>query len=158
MKRLILNPITLAAFLMMFLVSGSGLFVSAPSLVENAEASGDKDKDKDDDEDSYSYDLANDESVTTTHDCSSLTNLQITYHEDFVATANASGPNIKVTGSDSTTCTVVIEKISGGTNCGYNIDTSDDSKMVITTNAQNDATDCEVVIKATVPRTTDVEG
>ena len=107
----------------------------------------------------YIYDQANgeDEKATTTYDCSNLTNLQITYHEDFIS-EKASGPNVLVTGSDSSTCTVEIVKVAGASKCGYNIDFSDDSILVINTDTLDGATDCEMCIEATVPKATDIKG
>ncbi|MFT4579941.1 MAG: hypothetical protein ACI8PD_001671 [Nitrospinales bacterium] len=161
MKRLILNPITFAALLVMFLVSAPEMNFSKSGLglVDNADAK-DNDKGKDNDGTVYNYDQANGEDAkeTTTYNCSNLENLQITYHEDFVATSAATGPNVLVTGSDSSTCTVEIIKLSGGSNCGHDIDFSDDSILVIKTNALNSATDCEMCIEATVPKATDIKG
>lgn len=169
MKRLILNPITFAALLVMFLVSAPEMNFSKSGLglVENAEAKGkdkDKDKGKDKDDDGekpgFIYNQANgeDAKATTTYDCSNIEKLQITYHEDFVSTSLSTGPNILVTGSDSSTCTVEIVKVAGGSNCGHKIDFSDDSILVIETDVLNSATNCEMCIDATVPKATDIKG
>jgi hypothetical protein len=168
MKRLILNPITIAALLVMFLVSAPEMNFSKSGLglVENAEAKGkdkDDDKGKDDDEVPFIYDQANtsdltNTDLTTTYDCSNIENIQIIYHEDFIASEDADGPNVKVTGSDSTTCTVVIKKVSGGTDCGHRIDFTDNALMLIETDVINDATNCEVCIEATVPSATTIKG
>jgi hypothetical protein len=110
----------------------------------------DKDKDKDNDEDiDFNY---NDTSFSQTYSPCGITKIQIEYDKDFIATDNIDGPNILVEGTNSGACVVEIIKISGGNDCGWNVSKTA-VNLAVQTDARNGASNCELQIKATIPRT-----
>ena len=161
--RLILNPITVATLVAMFLVLPLSLNISNGLMVDVAEAGHDKDKDKykdkdKDDDDGFKFNLGNVEPyVSDPIDCTGLQRLQIIYHKDFKSTEEANGPNILVTGSDSNQCTITIEKTTGGNKCGFKLTKAGD-KIKIETMPKGNEKNCEMCIKVVAPRTTHILG
>lgn len=168
-QRSIPNSFAIVALALFFVLSGveSLIFVSDSGLIATAEARGkdkgkDKDKDKDDDTDF----VFNEDNFTTTVNCQSkkIKAVRVDYHEDFASTENATGPNILIEGADNNDCVITIEKISGGNECGYRVfleekvwDVGPKQKpkfkiLRVKTKPKDNAKNCEMCIKLTVPR------
>ncbi|KMP10520.1 hypothetical protein UR09_06025, partial [Candidatus Nitromaritima sp. SCGC AAA799-A02] len=147
----------LALALTFFLSDGAGipglldLPFSSTALAKSEKSSK---SDKDDggggvcDEGNWIYDQS---ACSWTLSCSSLDKLQIDYDKHFID-GSPVGPNIKVTGVDSTDCTVDINKISGNENCAFKVKASD-SKLKIDTKREHGQSDCAMTIEVTIPRT-----
>ncbi|PIR00503.1 MAG: hypothetical protein COV66_06250 [Nitrospinae bacterium CG11_big_fil_rev_8_21_14_0_20_45_15] len=109
-----------------------------------------KDKDKDTDENiDFNY---NDTTFSQIYSPCAITKFQLEYDKDFIATDNVNGPNILVEGTDNGICVLEITKISGGSDCGWNVSKTA-VNLAVQTDARNGANDCEMQIKATMPRT-----
>jgi hypothetical protein len=91
----------------------------------------------------------------TNCDPADINRLQIFYHEDFISTENADGPNILVVGADvlpsGNYCRIGIVKITGGKKCGYKV-TTVNKKLFIETINKNNVRNCEMIIHVVVPR------
>lgn len=162
-KYLILKPLASLALLFVF-AGAEGLFSFSDSVfVDSVEAS-DKDKDKDKDKDSDTgCDLDDDgfcykkNKLTIPSNCSNVNKLQIIYHKDFISTVDAPGPNILVVGKEGTSCSILIEKISGGNKCGFKV-TKSNGKLFIDTKPKGNAKNCEMCIKVDIDRNTKILG
>jgi len=152
-QRLILNPLARVTLVLLFVFTGveSLIFFSDSGLIPTAEARG-KDKDKDDDDD-FVFD---EDTFTKTINCKKIKILKIDYHEDFVSTENATGPNILVVGASGKSCSITIEKITGGNKCGFRVYIEDmphvGKVLRVKTKPKGNAKDCEMCIKLEVPR------
>jgi len=150
MMKTIKNFLIPIFVVMSFFAMDGNYFLSSDVSFSPDSAWAKKDKDKDDDEDiEFNYE---DNNFQHTYSPCSITKIQIEYDKDFTATDAPIGPNILVEGTDNGTCTVKIEKISGGENCGWHV-----SKTAVNLEVQTDAingeANCEMVITATIPRT-----
>ncbi len=155
-KSLILNSLAITALTLFFILSGTeSMFLYPDSVfINNAEAGG---KDKDKDKDSDSGYVFNQSSFTTSADCSNVKRLTIEYDKDFIATNNAPGPNVLVVGSDSNTCSITIDKISGGNKCGFKVGIQN-KILGIETKVKAGANNCEMCIKVVAPRMVKIQG
>jgi len=166
-QRLILNPLAIVTLALLFVFPGveSLLFFSDSGLISTAEAK-DKDKGKDNDKgkdvdrdcdlDNDRFCYKNDQYPRTTIDCKDVKVLKVLYHEEFISTENATGPNVLVTGISGKKCFVTIDKISGGNKCGFRVFIENDRHfgkiLRVDTKPKGKAKDCEMCIKLEVPR------
>ena len=118
-----------------------------------------KDKDKDKDKDSDGDYVFNQSSFSTSTNCSSskVKRLTIEYDKKFVGTNNAPGPNVLVVGTDSNTCSITIDKITGGNKCGFKVGIKN-KILAIETKAKGGANNCEMCIKVVVRRGVKIQG
>lgn len=158
-KSFITKPLAVIFLALFFVFTGMdrGIFFPGFAMVEMAEATSgfSGDKDKDDDLDAFTFNK-NDLSLTVDCNPTRINRLQIIYHHSFIATEDASGPNILVVGSDDPLgngkqCVIAITKISGGNKCGFRV-TRSNKKLKIDTINKNNKKNCEMTIKVVAPR------
>jgi len=162
-KRLIKNPFAVVSLALFFVFTGAEnlVFFSDSEPIATAEAKdkdNNKDKDKDDDGE---CDIGNDgfcykkDKLEVTALCKDVKVLKILYHEDFIATENAPGPNVLVTGIKGKKCFITIDKVTGGDKCGFRVFIENKpygKTLQVLTKPKGKAKDCEMCIHLKVPR------
>ncbi|HIJ50732.1 MAG TPA: hypothetical protein HPP54_06740 [Nitrospinae bacterium] len=85
--------------------------------------------------------------------------MKINYDVDFISTEDATGPNIKITGSNEKICGIKIKKVIISDQCGFKqIPATVGANLYIETINKTGKTDCEMMIDLVVHKNTKILG